>query len=620
MTLIDRRSVLKYGSALGASLVLKPAFAADGDVESHGLSIFGDLALPSDFKHFAYVNPDAPKGGKLVMTVLGYSGNESFETFDTLNSYVLKGAGAAGMSAIYDSLMAGTADEPNAAYGLVAQKVKVSKDKLTYRFFLRPEARFHDGSKLTAKDVAFSLNILKEKGHPNYHFNLIDMAEAVAETDDVVRVQFVPKRSRDAHMYVVAMPIFPAAYWATRDFEASTLEPPLGSGAYKVGNFEQGRFIEFDRVDDYWAKDLPVNVGANNFSHIRFEYFRDRQIAFEGFKAGRVTYWGESTSKQWHTGFDFPAFNDGKVKKETLPNNLPASCQTWNFNTRRDKFKDSRVREAIGLCFDFEWTNKNIMYSSFTRTTSYFPNSPNAASGKPSPAELALLEPWRGKAPDEVFGEPYLPPVSDGSGSDRALLQKANQLLLQAGCKRDGDMLKLPDGSPLEIEFLDSTSLFEPIQAPFIANLRKLGIRATSRAVDAAQHKRRTDSYDFDIVVTNLGRGFYPGADLRSIFTSHAADTPGSLNLSGISDPAIDAIVERIATTNSKDDLQTSCRVLDRLLRAGRYSVFCWYRADVWLAYWDAYARPATQPKFGTGAPDTWWWDDAKAKQIGMSE
>ena len=612
----NRRSLLKSLPA-GLCALSLPSLLRAEEGETHGLSAFGELAQAPDFKHFAYVNPDAPKGGSLVLQLTSTNGNQNFETFDTFNIYVLKGDGAAGMDMCFDSLMAGSSDEPDALYGLVARAVRVSDDKLIYRFLLRPEARFHDGTRLTARDVVFSLNMLKSKGHPLYREILDEMTGAEAEADDVVKVTLSPNRSRDLHLAVAGMPIFSADYWSKRDFEATTLEAPLGSGAYKLARFEQGRTVEFERVADYWGKNLPVNVGQNNFGTIRYEYFRERQVAFEAFKNGTITYHEEYTSRIWATGYDFPALKEGRVKKEALPSGLPATIQGWHYNLRRDKFRDPRIREALGLVFDFEWTNKNIMYGSATRTASYFEATPMMARGKPSSQELALLEPFRGKVPDEVFGEPYVPPVSDGSGADRALLKKANDMLLAAGCTREGNVLKLPNGKPFEIEFLDSSGALQPHTQPFQQNLGRLGIKGTSRLVDAAQYQARIKQFDFDIITLNRSGSLTPGDGLRQIYGSEAAKTEGGLNVSGISDPVVDALVERIAKAQTRAALSVAAMALDRVLRAGRYWIPMWHRDQAWIAYWDEYARPLTTPKFGTGAPGTWWFDTDKAKKIG---
>jgi microcin C transport system substrate-binding protein len=504
-------------------------------------------------------------------------------------------------------------------YGLVAKSVQIAADKLVYRFALRPEARFHDGSPLRASDCAFSFTMLKEKGHPIYRSLLRDFAGAEADGDHTLVVRFEPTRARDIHLLVASLPIFSQAWWKGRDFEATTLEAPLGSGPYKVGRFEPGRYIEFERVADYWGANLPVNVGQNNFDRMRYDYFRERQIAFEAFKSGQLNFQEEFTARFWATGYDFPAVRDGRVQRIELPSGGSVGTQGWMFNARRQKFSDPRIREALGLAFDFEWTNRNIMYSAYRRLTSFFENSDMKAQGKPGPEELALLEPFRGAVPDEVFGEPWVPPVSDGSGSDRNLLRRANDLLLAAGCKRDGARLRLPDGSPFEIEFLDSQGALRPHTEPFQANLRRLGVESQFRQVDAAQYKRRLDNFDFDIIVIALGGSLTPGDGLRNIYSSTAAKTPGSRNMGGISSPAIDALVEKIARAQTREELNIAARALDRVLRAGRYWIPMWYKDKALIAHWDVFGRPEKTPKYGNGAPTLWWWDADKARKIGYS-
>lgn len=604
---------LHQRAALGAE-----AAPADG-TEAHGLSIFGDLALPADFPHLPYADPRAPKGGQMVLQISGTSGNQNFTTFNTLNSFILKGDGAAGMGLIFDTLMTGSADEPDALYGLVARSVRVSSDKNTYRFTLRREARFHDASPLTARDVVFSLDILKAKGHPSFRMPLRDVEAVEAEAEDVVLVRFKPTRSREAPLFVAGLPIFSAAYYAKQPFDQTTLEPPLGSGAYKVGPFTQGRYISFARVPNYWGRDLPINRGTANFDTIRYEYFADRKIAFEAFKAGVFTFREEFTSATWATGYNFPAAISGRVKRETLPDETPNGTQGWFFNTRRDKFKDPRVREAIGCAFDFKWTNANLMYGVYKRTTSFFQNSPMEAVGAPGPDELQILEPHRAALPAEVFGLVFVPPESDGSGSDRALLRRAFTLLEAAGCKRQGTVMTLPDGRPLDIEFLDFDGALEPHTGALIRNLRLLGIDARYRVVDAAQYKRRTDEFDFDVVTQRFGFGFTPGEALREDFGSEAAKEPGSRNLSGISDPVVDALVAQALVADSRQTLTTLCKCIDRVLRAGRYWVPMWNKANHLVAYWDLFGRPAQGPKYGLSATSTWWYDEAKAKATALA-
>ncbi|WP_267356977.1 MULTISPECIES: extracellular solute-binding protein [unclassified Methylobacterium] len=586
----------------GALALIRPAQAEEA--ERHGLSSFGELKYPPTFEHFDYVNPMAPRGGRFSATLSGTTGNQAFNTFNTLNIFVLRGEGAAGMILTFDSLMVRAFDEPDAIYGLVARAVTVSPDGLTYTFSLRPQARFHDGSRLTARDAAFSLKLLRDKGHPEISEMIRAMQDARAEGDDRLVVTFEPGRARDLPLFVAQLPIFSAAYYGARDFEASTLEPPLGSGPYRVGTVDVGRSIGLERVQDYWAADLAVNVGQNNFDTIRYEYFRDRTVAFEAFKSGAFTFREEFTARVWATGYDFPARAEGHVTLETVPDARPSGTQGWWINTRRDTFRDPRVREAIGLCFDFEWSNRNLMYGAYTRTASFFENSDLKASGKPSAGELALLEPLK-DLPPEVFGEAWAPPVSDGSGQDRALLKRADALLREAGCTRSGGSLLLPGGRPLTIEFLDDDPVFDAVTQPFIRNLGLLGIKATLRVVDPSQYQTRLKDFDFDVSPRRYSSGLTPGAELRETYGSRAAKTAGSNNLSGIADPAIDALLTAIADAKSRADLTAACRALDRVLRAGRYWVPMWYASTHRLALWDVYGRPANPPQYELGAPST---------------
>jgi len=616
-TWLSRRAALRLGLAgLLLPRHLTSAKAAGQETETHGLSIFGDLALPEGFSHFPYVNPAAPKGGEVSLQVSATSGNQNFTTFNTLNIYILKGDGAAGMSLIFDSLMTGSGDEPDSLYGLVARAVRVSADKNTYRFLLRKEARFHDGSPLTAQDVAFSLNLLKNKGHPTIRQSLRDLDAAEAEASDIVMVRLKPHHSREAALIIAGQPIFSAAYYTSHPFDETTLEPPLGSGAYKVGAFDTGHFISFDRVPDYWGKDLPVNIGQSNFDRIRFEYFGDRKVAFEAFKAGVFTFREEFTSSVWATGYDFAAAKDGRVIRATIPDESPMGTQGWFLNIRRSKFKDPKIREAIGLAFDFEWTNANIMYGVYVRTTSYFQNSPMAAEGMPAPEEIALLEPYRKELDPAVFREVYVPPVSDGSGQDRTLLHQAAQLFSEAGCKRSGTALTLPDGKPFEIEFLDFDNALEPHTAPFIKNLKLLGIEARYRVVDAAQYKRRLDDFDYDVVTSRFGLGLTPGEGMRSAFGSEAANLPGSRNVSGIAVKAVDDLIEKALVAGTREDLTFICRAIDRILRAGHYWVPMWNKPNHLVAYWDVFGRPERGPRYDMGVVSTWWYDEEKARRI----
>lgn len=617
---LSRRRVLVLSASVMAAAGLSPRKAgAVEETESHGISAFGDLKYKPDFAHFDYVNPAAPKGG--VFSQIGPSRlyNQNFFTFNSLNSYIFKGDAAQGMELTFTTLMARATDEPDGMYGFAAKSVRISADGLTYRFTLRPEARFHDGSKLTAHDAAFSLTILKEKGHPIITQSMRDFVSAQAPDDATVIVRFAEKRGRDVPLFVVGLPIFSKAYYTTKPFEESTLDVPLGSSAYKVGRFEPGRYIEYDRVRDWWGAALPVSVGQNNFDTLRFEYYRDRDVGFEGFTAKGYLFREEFTSRTWATRYDFPAFKDGRVKRETIPDDTPSGAQGWFINTRREKFNSPLLREALGCAFDFEWTNKNIMYGSYDRTQSMFQNSDMMAKGIPGAEEIALLEPFRGKVPDEVFAEPFLPPVSDGSGQDRKLLRKASQLLQQAGFViKDGKRVD-PDGKPVTIEFLLDEPSFQPHHMPFIKNLGTLGIDATVRLVDAVQYRGRRDDFDFDITIDRFGFSTVPGDSLRSFFSSQAAATKGSNNLAGMSDPAIDALIDKIIAAGTRSELITTCRALDRIIRAGRYWIPQWYKASHWIAYWDVFGHPDKKPRFARGAPKTWWSDAERARKTQRS-
>jgi microcin C transport system substrate-binding protein len=617
----SRRGVLVLGAGvLVASKFASPAVAQTVlPAERHGISAFGDLKYPADFKYFSYVNPQAPKGGRFSQIGPNIQYNQNFLTFDSLNGYILKGDAAQGIELTFATLMARSGDEPDAMYGLTARAVRISDDGLTYTFLLRPEAKFHDGTSLTAHDVAFSLMILKEKGHPIITSLLREMNKAEAADDHTVVVRFAPKRARDVPLFVAGLPIFSRAYYSKQPFDQSTLNVPLGSGPYKVGNFTAGRYIEYERVKDWWGADLPVTRGQNNLDVVRFEFFRDREVGFEGFTAGTYRFREEFTSRTWATRYNFPAVLDGRVKRAVLPDATPSGAQGWFINTRRPKFKDRRVREALIDAFDFEWTNKNIMYGAYKRTQSIFENSPMKAVGKPSPAELALLSPFRGKVPAEVFGEPYLPPVTDGSGHDRRWLRRGLLLLEQAGCQLKNGKRVLPDGTPITIEFLIFDPTFEPHHLPYIRNLAILGIEAHLRIVDPAQYRLRVDNFDFDITVERMSFSETPGESLRTYFSSQAARTKGSQNLAGISDPVVDALVDAVIAAKTRPELVTACRALDRVFRSGRYWIPHWYKASHWIAYWDEFGFPPAQPRYFRGIPDTWWYDAGKAANLKKS-
>jgi microcin C transport system substrate-binding protein len=618
--LITRRNMLIIGAGALAAVGLRPfaprAYA--NEIETHGLSAYGDLKYPADFQHVDYVNPDAPKGGTLSFVGQTRAYNQSFLTFNSLNSYILKGDGAQGMDWTFATLMTPSLDEPDSLYAAAARVVRISADGRTYRFLLRAEAKFHDGTPLTAHDVAFSLTTLKTKGHPSIAEGLQDVEGAEA-ADDLTAVVRFATRVRTLPLFVAGLPIFSRAYYAGKAFDESTTEAPLGSGPYKVGRFEIGRYIEYERMKDWWGADLPIFRGKLNFDVLRYEFYRDRAVEFEGFTARNYLFREEFSSRIWATRYDLPAVRVGRIRKDVIADHSPSGGQGWLFNTRREQFTDPQVREALINAFDFEWTNRNIMYGSYERTHSVFQNSDLMARGTPSPEELALLEPWRGKVPDEVFGEPYVPPVSDGSGHDRALLRRAGELMRQAGWTvKDGKRVNAK-GDRFTVEFLFEEPTFQPHTMPLIKNLGKLGVDADVRIVDPVQYRRRVDEFDFDIVILRANFAATPGEALRPFFSSQAAGTRGTFNLAGIREPAIDALVEKAIAAGSRAELNVACRALDRLIRAGRYWIPMWYKAVHWLAYWDVYARPAVKPRYGRGVAETWWYDREKALKLAGS-
>ena len=597
---------MRRGLGIAAALVMM-AGGADA-APRHGLSVFGDLKYPANFAHFDYVNPDAPKGGVYSTWAL--------DSFDTLNPFLLKGVAAEGIGLTFDTLMARAMDEPDALYGLIAETADVADDRSSVTFQLNRAARFHDGTPITADDVVFTYRTLVEKGHPQYRILFRDVDKAEALAPDRVRFTFKPGEHRDLPTQLAGLPVLSRAYYKTVAFDRTTLTPPLGSGPYKVKRVEPGRTIVYERVPDYWARDLPVNRGRNNFDTLRWEYFRDRDIAIEGLFGGAYDFREEFTARTWVMQYDKPAVRDGLVVRETLPDQLPSGVQAFFFNERRDKFKDRRVRAALDYAFDFEWTNKTIFYDQYQRTNSMYENSELAAHQPPSEAELKLLEPLRGKVPDEVFEKPYASPVTDGSGNARESLRAAQALLRDAGWQVKDGVLKNAKGEPLEIEFLLFEASFDRVINPYIANLKRLGIAARIRTVDVANFKYRTDNFDFDVVIQRYVQPLTPGIEQRNYFGSAYADVPGSLNVAGIKDPAVDSLIETVIGAKSRPELLAAVRALDRVLMWNHYTVPQWFKGTHTVAYWNKYGRPKLQPKYDLGVIDTWWFDQAKADMI----
>ncbi|WP_421980990.1 extracellular solute-binding protein [Roseibium sp.] len=620
-----RRQLLKLSgaAALAGSMPIGTtsgwAAGTSAGKPQHGLSVFGDLKYGPDFTHFDYANPDAPKGGTFIFQAPYWYYNQNTLTYNTFNSFILKGDAPPRMELCFDTLMVRAYDEPDAMYGLLAETVEVSEDGNTYTFNLRPEARFHDGSKLTAEDVAFSLMLLKGDGHPQISQNIQELMDAEILDEYRVALHFSGNQSRQLPLLVAGLPIFSKRYYTAYDFKQSTLTSPLSSGPYKVGKHAVGRYVEYHRVENYWGNDLAVLKGQKNFDVIRVDFYRDLQVSFEAFKKGEMTYREEFRSKFWATEYTFPAVVEKRVVKKEFPDGRPSGAQGWFINTRREKFKDPRVRRALSYAFDFEWSNKNLFYDLYQRTESFFENSDMKAEGLPAPDELALLEPYRDKLPESVFETAYIQPVSDGSGFDRKLLRQANDLLKEAGYERQGTSLVGPDGQQLTIEFLNNSPAFERIINPFIKNLERLGVNATFRLVDPAQYQSRLNDYDFDICSRRYSLNATLSEAIRTSWGSKAAATPGTYNIAGISDPVVDALIDKALEADTREEMVVAARALDRVLRSGHYWVPQWFKPVHNVAVWDMFGHPDVTPRYFFPVEDLWWIDQEKAEKIGKA-
>ena len=590
------------------ALALTAMTCAHAAEPMHGHAMHGAPGYAPGFTHFAYVNPDAPKGGQVRLSALG--------TFDSLNPYILKGVPAAGLGQVFQTLTTDSEDEAFSQYADLAQSIEVAPDRTWVAYRLREQARWHDGQPITADDVVFSFQTLRSKGHPFYrsYYEGVTRVEKVGERH--VRFHFASGDNAELPMIMGQLPVLPAHYYASRDFEQTTLDLPLGSGPYRIAQVDPGRSISYERVEDWWAADLPVNRGRYNIDRIRYDYYRDGTVALEAFKAGEYDFRVENNSKLWATSYQGPPFTRGLIRTELIDHELPTGMQGFVFNTRRPPFNDARVREALGYAFDFEWTNKNLFYGQYTRTSSYFSNSELASRGLPSPQELALLEPYRDRLPPRVFSAAYEPPAAQGEHGMRANLRTALGLLKTAGFEvRERKLVNVSTGTAMRFEILLVQPEFERIVLPFRANLERLGAEVTVRTVDTAQYQKRLDEFDFDMVVSSFGQSLSPGNEQRSFWSSAAADTPGSRNIIGIKDPVVDALIDAVVAAPDRDSLIQRTRALDRVLLWGHYVIPNWHIRSFRVAYWDRFARPPLSPRYALGF-ETWWVDEARAQRI----
>jgi len=609
-----RPPALVAAMALAAAVTV-PAVAQEV-IRSHGIATFGDLKYGPDFEHLDYVNPDAPKGGEMSIWAFG--------SFDSMNPYTLKGRAAALSSIFFESLLTGTADEIGTAYCLLCESLEYPADKSEVTFTLREGAAFSDGTPVLAEDIVFSYQLLRDKGLPSFRAQLSQKVESAEALDDrTVRFVFRPDAPRrDLIIDTGSLPVFSKDFYEEndRDFEASSLEPLVGSGPYVLGELDVGQTVIYERNPDYWGADLPINRGRNNFDSIRIEYYADYNAAFEGFKGGTYTFRNEASSKIWATGYEFPAMEEGHVVKAELPDGNKANGQTWVFNLRRDKFADPRVREAIGIMFNFAWTNETLFYGLYERIDSFWENSYLEPEGPPSQAERALLRPLveDGLVDEAILTEPpYSYPGSGTRQLDRGNLRRAAQLLDEAGWTVGEDGMRRKDGRVLSVEFLNDSQTFDRVINPYVENLKRLGIDARHVRVDNAQaeSRERPPNYDFDMVTTNLATAYIPGTELRQYFGSETADS-SVFNKMGLKNQAVDRLIDVVLSAETEPELEAAIGALDRVLRRQTFWVPQWFKDVHTVAYYDMYEHPDPLPPYSLGYLDFWWWNAEKAAQL----
>ncbi|MCC1496399.1 extracellular solute-binding protein [Alcanivorax sp. 1008] len=585
-------------SILLAPILFALATSAHASPGKHAIAMHGEPKYGVNFSHFDYVNANAPKGGTLRRHVIG--------TFDSFNPFIPQGNPAAGTGYLYDTLTTPSQDEPFTQYGLLAKTIELAADRSYVTYHLHPEARFADGVAVTSEDVVFSFNLLTDKGSPFYAYYYGDVERVEAIDNHSVRFHFRTRENKELPLIVGQMPVLPKHHWKDHDFSKPSLQVPIGSGPYEVESFQPGRRVVYQRRDNYWAKDLPVNRGQYNFDHVSFEYFLDETVSLEAFKGGAYDWRLERSAKDWASGYTSPALTRKEIILEEIPHSLPSGMQGFVMNQRRELFTDRTLREAIGLAMDFEWSNQNLFHGQYTRTRSFFQNSEMAATGLPSAAELELLEPFRKQLPKEVFDKEYQPPKTDGSGRPRENLQRAQHLLQTAGYTIEKNQLKTPNGTLVRFEILLDSGAFERVALPFSRNLKALGIDANVRRIDPTQYLERVRKFDYDMIIAVFPQSNSPGNEQRDFWHSSAADMSDSRNRIGLKNPAVDALVEQIIRAQSREQLVVACRALDRVLQWGHYVVPNWHVNRFRVAYRSTLARPQVNPPYGLPI-DAWW-------------
>ena len=607
---MQRRDLLALGAGLSAlPATARAATPAGGGapgtlVRTHALSLLDEPALPRDFTHFPWVNPQAPKGGEIALTALG--------SFDSFNPFILRGTAAVGISNVYDQLLVRNADEQTAEYGHLVESIELPADRKGVAFELREAARWHDGRPVTAEDVVWTFNALRTQGRPFYRAYWADVTEAVAEGTKRVVFRFANNENRELALILGDMMVLPKHVWEGRDFTRPSLDVPIGSGPYRIERFEPNRSVVYRRVADWWGRDLPTARGQHNFDVIRYEYFRDNTVAFEAFKAGQIDFRSENVARDWATGYDFPATRRNLVLRDEIRHEIPTGMQGFAMNLRRPLFQNAQVRRALIEVFDFEWMNANLFYGAYARTNSFFSNSDFAATGLPQEREREILEGFRGRIPDTVFTEEHRLPVTDGSGNNREGARRALDLLRQAGWTIRDRRLTNAQGQRFEFEILLSSASFERVALPYTQWLERLGITARVRTVDPAQYQVRMDAFDYDMTVDVIGQGFSPGNEQRDYFTCQKARENGSQNIAGFCDPAIDALVEMVIAAPDRAELVARTRALDRVLQHGNYLIPNWHSRTFRIAFWDRFGRTPRNPRYGLGFPTGWWIDAAR--------